>query len=354
MPYLSIIIPIYNSEKYLDACLKSIFKQSFKDYEVIMVDDGSGDSSGEICKKYSAKDKRFRYFKKENGGSYKARLFGAEQASGEFVTFCDSDDYYADKNAFKIIYEDSKRKKYELLQFSHKKKYNHLCKYYKSTDKAVDTDAENFYKTDYPKLLCSFWDSSRLHVNVWDKVYAHSLAEKLPKSETADRVFMGDDLIMNLHMLSDGCTARYIPNVLYTYRAYSGETSRFSINTMKDLDCIKKEQLRYLSEYKGEKTEIIRRILYSEIPHWFVIYLREARKYLNNEELLTLIKESLSLKSFEAAKEYYGMDENRNEEAVNLLVSSDADKYMSFIGMPTEKSIKKSVYNFLKKIYVSI
>lgn len=354
MPYLSIIIPIYNAEKYLDVCLKSILNQSFTDYEVIMVDDGSSDSSGDICKKYSSQDERFRYFKKENGGSYKARLFGAEQATGEFVMFCDSDDYYASKNAFKIIYEASKSKKIELLQFAHKKKYNHLYKYFKNTYKVVDADAESFYKIDYPRLLCSFWDPSRLHLNVWEKVYARSLIERLPKSETAGRIFMGDDLIMNLHILSGGCTVRYIPNVLYIYREYSGGTNRFSASTMKDLDCIKNEQLRYLSEYKADNKEKIERILYSEIPYWFVVYLREAREYLNNEELLKLIEECLRLKSFESAKEYYRLKGNKSEEVVNLLVDSDAEKYIDYISVPVKKSIKKSVYEFLKKIYVSI
>lgn len=79
-PWLSVIIPIYHAEKYLQQCLDSIRSQTESDFEVLMVDDGSQDSSGEICCRYAAQDRRFRYFKKENGGAYQTRIYGAEQS----------------------------------------------------------------------------------------------------------------------------------------------------------------------------------------------------------------------------------------------------------------------------------
>ncbi len=89
---LSIIIPVYNAEEYLDRCLDSIFEQSFPSYEVILVDDGSTDSSPMICDRYSATDPRFRTIHKDNRGVSSARNAGLNLAKGEYLMFVDSDD----------------------------------------------------------------------------------------------------------------------------------------------------------------------------------------------------------------------------------------------------------------------
>ena len=89
---LSIIIPVYNAEEYLDRCLVSIMEQSFSSYEVILVDDGSTDSSPLICDRYSATDPRYRTIHKKNGGVSSARNAGLDLAKGEFIMFVDSDD----------------------------------------------------------------------------------------------------------------------------------------------------------------------------------------------------------------------------------------------------------------------
>lgn len=89
---LSIIIPVYNAEEYLDRCIVSILSQDFSSYEVILVDDGSSDSSPMICDRYSATDSRFRTVHKANGGVSSARNAGIDLAKGEYLTFIDSDD----------------------------------------------------------------------------------------------------------------------------------------------------------------------------------------------------------------------------------------------------------------------
>ncbi len=89
---LSIIIPVYNAEEYLDRCLDSVLEQGFPSYEVILVDDGSTDSSPMICDRYSATDSRFRTIHKENGGVSSARNAGLNLAKGEYLMFVDSDD----------------------------------------------------------------------------------------------------------------------------------------------------------------------------------------------------------------------------------------------------------------------
>ncbi|MDE7248136.1 MAG: glycosyltransferase [Lachnospiraceae bacterium] len=92
-PFLSVIIPVYNVEQYLPRCLDSILAQTFTDFEVLLVDDGSTDSSAALCDSYTGKDSRFRCFHKENGGHTSARQAGLQHAAGTYVTFVDSDDW---------------------------------------------------------------------------------------------------------------------------------------------------------------------------------------------------------------------------------------------------------------------
>lgn len=91
-PTISIIIPVYNTEKYLRRCLDSIMEQTYKDFECILVDDGSTDRSGKICDEYATKDCKFKAFHKENGGVSSARNFGLDYATGKYIAFCDADD----------------------------------------------------------------------------------------------------------------------------------------------------------------------------------------------------------------------------------------------------------------------
>ena len=95
-PTISVIVPVYNTEKYLQHCIDSVLAQTFTDFELILVDDGSTDSSPAICDEYAKKDIRVRVFHKENGGVSSARNVGIEKAEGEWICFVDGDDYICD------------------------------------------------------------------------------------------------------------------------------------------------------------------------------------------------------------------------------------------------------------------
>lgn len=96
MPFFSVIIPVYNVEKYLSQCVQSVLTQPFKDLEAILVDDGSTDSSGEMCDDWAAQDSRVRVIHQENGGLGQARNAGLHAAKGKWILFLDSDDYWCD------------------------------------------------------------------------------------------------------------------------------------------------------------------------------------------------------------------------------------------------------------------
>ncbi|MEI7640722.1 MAG: glycosyltransferase [bacterium] len=100
---ISVIVPVYKVEEYIKECLESIIKQTYENIEIIIIDDGSPDESGAIAEEYALKDKRIKVFHKENGGVSDTRNFGIVQASGEYVTFVDSDDYVSTNTLYELM-----------------------------------------------------------------------------------------------------------------------------------------------------------------------------------------------------------------------------------------------------------
>lgn len=116
-PKISIIVPVYKAEKYLNRCVDSILAQTFTDWELLLIDDGSLDQSGEMCDEYAAKDSRIIVFHKENGGVSSARNLGLDNARGVYVTFVDSDDWI-DVNTLSICISEIEANDLDILQFS--------------------------------------------------------------------------------------------------------------------------------------------------------------------------------------------------------------------------------------------
>ena len=114
---VSIIVPVYNVEKYLRACLDSILAQTFSNFELILIDDGSKDGSEAICDEYAARDSRIRVLHKENGGVSKARNTGLDMAQGEFVTFIDGDDT-VDVDYIGLMYREMIDNGYDVVRLS--------------------------------------------------------------------------------------------------------------------------------------------------------------------------------------------------------------------------------------------
>lgn len=102
-PSISIIVPVYNTAQYLPCCVDCIIMQTFTDFELLLIDDGSTDKSGEICDEYAKKDSRIRVFHKENGGVSSARNVGLDNAKGEWVCFADSDDKMSKTYVFNLV-----------------------------------------------------------------------------------------------------------------------------------------------------------------------------------------------------------------------------------------------------------
>lgn len=149
----SVIIPVYNAEKTLSKCLNSLLEQPHDSVEIILVNDGSTDSSDEVCKKYALLHPEIKYFKKENGGVSTTRNAGLDMAQGEYITFVDSDDWVT-SDYFSTINNNLETDNYDLLQFS--QKISNGVKY-------VENIAPAFNSSNHKEII------DRLAEDMWKK-----------------------------------------------------------------------------------------------------------------------------------------------------------------------------------------
>lgn len=167
MVKVSVIVPVYNVENYIRKCLDSLVNQTLEDIEIIVVDDGSKDSSASIIKEYTDKYKNIKYYKKENGGLSDARNFGMQYAKGKYIAFLDSDDYI-DVNTYKIMYEKATKEDSDIVE----------CNFYWAYEKKHKKDIGEKYKVKKEML-------EKARVVAWNKLYKKELLEqaqiKFPK-----------------------------------------------------------------------------------------------------------------------------------------------------------------------------
>lgn len=120
MPKISVIVPVYNVEKYLDECIQSIVAQTFKDIEIILVDDGSTDSSSLICDQWMQKDERIRVIHKINTGVSDTRNHGIDRAKGKYIMFLDADDYWYEPTALNLLVQTAEKNNLDIVRGEYK------------------------------------------------------------------------------------------------------------------------------------------------------------------------------------------------------------------------------------------
>ena len=123
MTKVSVIVPIYNTKRYLYKCIDSIINQTFKELEIILVDDGSTDGSSEVCDEYAGKDERIKVIHQENKGLVYSRYIGVSNAAGEYIGFVDSDDWIA-HDMYAILMSEVDKKQYDIVSMGYTAVYS--------------------------------------------------------------------------------------------------------------------------------------------------------------------------------------------------------------------------------------
>lgn len=216
MPTISVVVPVYNVEKYVEKCLDSICAQTFTDIEIIVVDDGSTDKSGIICDEYSKKDSRIRVYHKENGGLSSARNYGIDHASGDYIGFVDSDDYI-DAAMYQTLYNN-------LIEYDADMSLCGLYDMFNGRPRKVNTENKTFTATNVETIQIVL-EAEITSVTAVNKLYKKALfqAIRYPEGKVSEDAFIIVDLLLQCKKTAITTTQLYY----YIHRSGSITTLRF-------------------------------------------------------------------------------------------------------------------------------
>lgn len=218
-PKVSIILPIYNVEKYLDRCMESLFNQTLEDIEIIMVDDGSPDNCPQMCDEYAKKDNRVKVVHKKNAGLGYARNSGLEVAKGEYIAFVDSDDYVG-LNMYKTLYDRAEADKCDAVFCGFRTEVRQNKWVYSD-----EVDADKLWRGKDVQLFMLDMIASgagvkaeRLYqMSVWHSIYKRSIIEDNHLRFVSEREVASEDIPFQIDYLSKANTVAYIKETFYSY-----------------------------------------------------------------------------------------------------------------------------------------
>ena len=228
---LSLIVPVFNIANYLPRCIDSILSQTFTDFEIILVDDGSSDSSSRICDLYAQKDHRIRVIHKKNGGLSDARNFGLLSAKGDYLFFIDGDDFLSDNTSLHLLATKLKKLEYpDVLGFNFYHYYPN--KIFKKNTSISPQIEEEF---DKDKLIALLTKTGSLPVSACTKLVRRTLL--LEKNIVFPLGTISEDIVWFFDLYSKCTSIRFVNNYVYCYRkARKGSiTNSFSQKKYNDL-----------------------------------------------------------------------------------------------------------------------
>lgn len=301
MPKISIIVPVYNCEKYISNCINSILEQSFKDFELILVDDGSSDRSFEICESFAKKDNRVRAIHQPNSGVSRARNRGLDEAKGEYIGFVDGDDC-VDKEMYKRLYKNLADNNADISICGI---VNYFLKKNGITEKVRQSQVDGFWIFSGEQALKEALQSRLYSVNPVNKLFKKELFDKLRYPEGK----ISEDAFLIPVVISKAGKVVYDSKPMYYYlrRENSITTSNFSD---RDWDVVEayKNHLNMVSEkfpnlkkvakfrYLWAYTYVIDKIMLSENSENYLRDFKKAFDFIKKNILEIIFNPYFSLK----------------------------------------------------------
>ena len=218
---VTVVIPIHNAKEYLEECVASVQNQTFREIEILLVDDGSTDGSSLLCDRLGATDERIRVIHKENEGAASARNLGIDMAMGEYVMFLDADDYLS-PHAIQYCMDKQNTNDADIFQMKISRKIGKFgisMPFYSKYDSSKALDA-------------CLYDEHLFPIQCWGKLYKADLLKSTNKLEYSG--FWGEDRIFNIPVIASKPTIEIVGNAKYNYSWGGTTSSNFDINALQE------------------------------------------------------------------------------------------------------------------------
>ncbi|WP_455659338.1 glycosyltransferase family 2 protein [Phocaeicola faecalis] len=264
-PIISVIIPVYNAEKYLSRCLDSLLVQTLTNFEILIINDGSSDGSAALCDKYASNDSRIRVFHNTNQGVSKSRQFAIEQSTGEFTIHVDSDDW-VEPNMLEELYNKIKGSNADMV----------ICDFFVETMKGSQYSKQNIIQSNSKSVLQSLL-TNKLMGNVWNKLIRRDCYEKYNVKFPSQLNYCEDYLVCVQLLIHNDLKVVYHPKAFYHYdKVVNGEsiTRKYTRKTYEQRALFIKMLKEYTPNYLHCQYEIvceaIARGVLDETEYWQV------------------------------------------------------------------------------------
>ncbi len=257
---ISVIMPVYNVEKYLSDCIDSVINQTYKNLEIILVNDGSTDTSPDICNSYSTLDNRVKVINKINGGISSARNEGIKIATGDYIVCLDSDDYWIDENVAQKIADKIIKEKSEVILFG--------FKYYFESTK----EFKNYFDYKNKENLNNIFDIVKNNYFVssaWTKVVRRDVI--LDNNLFFKEGVYSEDIEWSAKLILTGANFSLITEDLYAYRIREGSVT--ANITSKNIFDLKNNILSSLENVQNIENNIIKECFYNYIAYQYITLL---------------------------------------------------------------------------------
>jgi len=298
MPIVSIIVPIYNVEAYLERCIHSLINQTLQDIEIILVNDGSKDKCGEICEKYAKIDSRIKIIHKPNGGLSSARNSGLDIANGEFIGFIDADDW-VEKRMFEVLVNNATKNGSDIVVCNYRSVYCPEKNQPSKASLALDDGLIEVDKLGLSRYILDYFLPFKHAYCVWNKLYKNDLIKTHNIRFEPNQEIYAEDILFNLYYSCHTKLISTTPEVFVNYFRHSNSLSSFPNTLLSRLTRMVKRFEKYAIHHNYKK---IARIT---IPTIFCEQVLASLDYLLHSKDIKYVEKCLNdLSSSNAFKEY--------------------------------------------------
>ncbi|MGL9728856.1 glycosyltransferase family 2 protein [Enterococcus sp. DIV0756] len=318
---ISIIVTVYNSEKYLNKTIESILNQTFRDFELILVDDGSTDSSGKICDDYAREDNRIRVLHQKNGGVSCARNKGIEISNGEFIGFVDSDDFI-DPDMYELLLHNLKKEEAELS----------ICGIYDVYEgKEVKRIDQQYFVVNRDKAVKLILEAKIISVHPVNKLYKKLLFENVSYPEgsiTEDGAVMLY-LLENVSKVVIDTSQKYY----YYHRENSITTKAFSMIDLKTIEVWQNNEKYIKKNYPQYNSIAHTRVCWAHLIVLDKLLMGKKEFVSERNEIVSFLRRNFC---FIMKNEYF--TRNRKISVVLLMLNINLYKLVSYLEYSKNKS----------------
>ncbi|MDT2827539.1 glycosyltransferase [Enterococcus viikkiensis] len=305
---ISIIVPVYNAEKYLNKCVDSILNQTFKDFELILVDDGSHDNSGAICDEYVEKDLRVKVVHQKNGGVSRVRNKGIEIAKGKYIGFVDSDDFIAE-DMYELLYNNLLKEKADLS----------ICGIYDVyKGKKLEKNSPNYLITNREEAVKLILEAKIVSVHPVNKLYKKRLFEGViyPDGSITEDAAVMFHLLENADVIVIDTTQKYY----YYHRENSITTKPFSSLDLKTIEVWQDNEIYIKEKYPQYYSIAHTRVCWANLIVLDKLLMSDSNYLTERKKIICFLRNNFS---FIMKNDYF----TRNRKISMMLLQINVNLY---------------------------